>query len=132
VKNSFVYLTFERILIIHDEMIEHYSGSHGVRDLPLLESALARPQATFAAEDLYKTVFDKAAVLIHSIIMNHAFVDGNKRTATASMEIFLDLNGYILQVEQEEFVNAALNLESKKWSIEKLSEWLKENSIKEN
>ncbi len=126
------FLTFEQIIAIHDSQIELFGGSHGIRDFTLLESALMRPQATFGGKDLYDTIFDKAAVLMHSLIMNHPFIDGNKRTGTVSTIAFLKLNELTLMVDQEELVDAALKLESKKWSIEQVSDWLKENSEKEN
>ena len=67
-----------------------------MRDVTLLESAVARPQSSFDGEDLYPTLFYKAAALMHSLLKNHQFVDGNKRTALASAGIFLKLNGYNL------------------------------------
>ncbi len=126
--SSIVFLTFEQILIIHDDQIEWYGGGHGIARLPLLESAIMRPQASFGGEDLYPTIFNKAAALMHSLIMNHAFVDGNKRTGTVSAIVFLDLNSYKLKVGQEKLIQAALNVGSKKWNIDKLSSWLKRHS----
>ena len=126
--SSMVFLTFEQILVIHDDQIERYGGSHGIARLSLLESAVMRPQASFGGEDLYPTIFDKAATLMHSLIMNHAFVDGNKRTGTVSAIVFLELNGYKLRVGQKELIQTALNVESKKWNIDKLSSWLKRHS----
>jgi len=124
------YLTLEELLIIHEDQIERYGGSSGLRDLGLLESALFRPQSTFGGEDLYETIFDKAAVLLHSLLMNHAFVDGNKRTAMASCLVFLEMNSYTLFVSQDEVVDAALSVENKKWDVEKITSWLKKNSRK--
>ena len=72
------YLTPEQVLFIHYRMIEGTGGSHGIRDITLLQSVLARPMATFAKNDLYPDTFSKAASLMHSIIKNHSFVDGNK------------------------------------------------------
>jgi len=68
-------------------------GSHGVRDLHLLEAAAARPQATFEGKDLYSDIFSKAAALLDSIIRNHPFLDGNKRTAIGAACLFLERNG---------------------------------------
>lgn len=75
------YLTVKDVLLLHQMQIDAFGGSHGLRDLGLLESALMRPQATFDEADLYKSLFDKGAALLHSLLMNHQFVDGNKRTA---------------------------------------------------
>ena len=75
------HLTAEQVLFIHYRLIEETGGIHGIRDIPLLQSAVARPMATFGSDDLYPDIFSKAAALMHSIIKNHPFVDGNKRTS---------------------------------------------------
>lgn len=124
------YLTLEQILVIHEDQIDRYGGSHGLRELSLLESAIFRPQTTFSGEDLYLTLFDKSASLLHSILLNHPFVDGNKRTAIVSTIVFLMLNGWELQVEQEELIEKLLETVSKKYTIEIISNWLKDNSKK--
>lgn len=89
-----------------------------------------RPQTTFGGHDLYPSIFNKAAAMMHSLIMNHAFVDGNKRTGTVSALVFLELNGYKLEIGQKGLVEAALNVRHKKWDIDKLSSWLKKHSRK--
>lgn len=123
-----IYLTLEQVLLIHEDQVVRYGGSSGLRNLPLLESAIFRPQSSFGGDDLYRTVFHKAAALMHSIILNHAFVDGNKRTGTASMLVFLELNGYRLYVSQKSLEEAAVKVESKKWDIEQIFSWLRKNS----
>lgn len=122
-----VYLTLEILLAIHDSMIEKYGGSFGVRDLGLLDSALARPQSSFAGEDLYPTILDKAATLFHSLIFNHAFVDGNKRTTLTTTARFLFVNGYELKAADEELINFPLRVENQHLDIEKISDWLKKH-----
>jgi death-on-curing protein len=87
------YLTLVEVLNLHRQIIEQSGGALGIRDLGALQSALAQPRMTFSGEDLYSTLVDKAAALGFSIIMNHPFVDGNKRTGHAAMETFLVLNG---------------------------------------
>lgn len=123
-----IYLTLEQMLLIHEDQVVRYGGSSGLRNLPLLESAIFRPQSSFGGDDLYRTVFHKAAALMHSIILNHAFVDGNKRTGTASMLVFLELNGYRLYVSQKKLEEASVKVESKEWSIGQISSWLRKNS----
>jgi death-on-curing protein len=123
-----VFLTLEQVLVIHDNQIERYGGSHGVANFPLLESAIMRPQTTFGGKDLYSTLFDKAAALVHSLVMNHVFVDGNKRTAAVSGVLFLELNGYRLEVSQRELVEAILSVRDKRWDIKRLSSWFRERS----
>lgn len=125
-----IYLTLEQVIIIHEDQVMRYGGSSGLRDVSLLESAVFRPQSSFGGEDLYPTVFDKASALIHSLILNHPFVDANKRTGTASMLVFLELNGYELEVSQKTLVNTVLRIESKKINVEKLSAWLKKYTKK--
>ena len=87
------YLPLEQVLELHRLEVRHFGGSAGLRDRGSLEAALGRPQMTFAGEDLYPDVESKAAALMHSIVMNHPFVDGNKRTGAAAAEFFLNLNG---------------------------------------
>ena len=101
------YLTLNEILSLHQQLIAQFGGSAGVYNLNALESALAQPRMRFGGEDLYPTLAEKAAALGFSPIKNHAFVDGNKRTAHAAMEIFLLLNGYEIDApvdEQEHIV----------------------------
>jgi death on curing protein len=125
-----IFLTLDEVLAIHHEEVEKFGGSHGVRDLNLLDSAVQRPQSSFMGEDLYPTVFDKAAALMHSILLNHPFVDANKRTATVSAAYFLHLNGYAVEAKQKELMNFALKVESKELNLEEISKWLKMHSGK--
>lgn len=124
-----LFLTLEQVLFIHEDQVDRYGGSHGVRDLGLLESAILRSQTTFGGVDLYITIFDKAAALMHSLLLNHPFVDGNKRTAVVSALSFLELNGYSLKVNDKELEKFALMVENKKPSIEFIANWLKKHSI---
>ncbi len=117
------YLTAEQVLFIHARLISETGGTHGIRDLGLLQSAIARPGATFDGQDLYPDVFYKAAALMDSLLRNHPFVDGNKRTAITSAGMFLRLNGYRLKVsnaELEQFVFSALQ---EHWAVERLANW---------
>ncbi|MCG2786444.1 MAG: type II toxin-antitoxin system death-on-curing family toxin [Anaerolineae bacterium] len=117
------YLTPEQVLFIHARLVTETGGAHGVRDLGLLLSALARPQTTFDGQDLYPDLFHKAGALMESLLQNHPFVDGNKRTAITATGMFLRLNGYILTTsnpELEQFTFAAL-LEH--LSVETMAAW---------
>lgn len=125
------YLTLEQILVIHEDQIERYGGTSGLRNLELLESALFRPQSTFDGNDLYENIFEKASALIHSLILNHPFVDGNKRTGIVAGFVFLEINGFSLQIEQKELVEKALLIPPKKHTIKKTAKWLKEKSLKQ-
>lgn len=123
------YLTPQQILAIHDRMIKLFGGSNGIRDLGLLESAAARPQASFDGVDMYETIFEKSAELLRSLLKNHPFVDGNKRTAVASTGIFLKLNGYRLLNQHEKELEFALKVENESVSFEDIAAWLKKYSI---
>ena len=87
------FVTLREVLELHPRVLEQSHGLFGIRDLGGLQSALAQPRMTFDGEDLYPTLIEKASALGFSIIQNHPFIDGNKRTAHAAMEIFLILNG---------------------------------------
>jgi death-on-curing family protein len=124
------YLTLEEVLAIHFDQINRYGGSHGVRELNLLIAAISRPQATFGGFDLYSDVFSKASALLQSLVMNHPFVDGNKRTAIVSTARLLAINGYELKMARKDLINITLEVESKKKSIEGVASWLKKHSKK--
>ncbi|HEX7542557.1 MAG TPA: type II toxin-antitoxin system death-on-curing family toxin [Patescibacteria group bacterium] len=126
-KNT-TYITLDIVLAIHDDMVDKYGGSHGIRDLGLIQSAIARPQSSFGGDDLYPNVFDKAAALFHSLMFNHPFIDGNKRTTIVSTARFLSLNGFELDVSQEDFVAFLLLVANKHLSIEKISKWIENHS----
>ena len=123
------YLTPEQVLFIHYRLIEETGGSHGIRDLSMLQSALARPMATFDRKDLYPDLFSKAASLMHSIIKNHPFVDGNKRTAIAVASIFLFRNGYNLKVSNKELERFTLKVAREDIELREIAHWFKRHSI---
>lgn len=124
------YLTTLQVIAIHDQLIKRFGGSQGIRDLSLIKSAVGRPQASFGGEDMYKTVFDKAGSLFHSILKNHPFVDGNKRTAYSSAALFLKINGYKLTNVHNEAVEFSVRVETEDLTVSEISSWLKKNSEK--
>ena len=124
------FIPLEDVIFIHEAIINEIGGKSGVRDFTLLHSAIFRPQASFGGQDLYLTIFDKAASLIHSLLLNHPFNDGNKRTALASCERFLNINGIAITASQKEKVQFTLNIESKKFNFEDIAKWLKNHSKK--
>ena len=83
-------LTIQEVLIIHSEVLKLHGGANGIRDAGGIESAIARPFQTFGGNDLYPTIFEKAAAIGESIIMNHPFIKGNKRTAFGVMNKILE------------------------------------------
>lgn len=102
----------------------------GVRDIGLLESAVFRPQASFDDKDLYPGIFDKAAALLQSLLKNHPFVDGNKRTALSSAGLFLRINRYRLKNMHKEEVKFAIRVDNEHLSLEQIADWLKRHSEK--
>jgi len=121
------YLTLNEVLTLHDRLIVQTGGSIGVRDIGRLESSLAQPRMTFDGAELYPTLAEKAATLGFSIIQNHPFLDGNKRTGHAAMEIFLFLNGFDIQSSVDEQEKVVLQVASGMMSRELFSGWV--NSV---
>ena len=119
------HITLMEVLKLHGQIIDHSGGAQGIRDLGLLESAIAQPLMTFGGEDLYPSLIDKAAALSFSIIMNHPFVDGNKRTGHAAMEVFLVLNRLEIDSTVDEQEKILLALASGEVEREAFVEWLK-------
>jgi death on curing protein len=122
------YLTAEQILFLHARMVAEIGGSHGVRDLSLLLSAVGRPQASFDNQDLYPDLFLQAAALVDSLINNHPFVDGNKRTGIAAAALFLHANGQRLQVSNTDLEKFTLEVAQSKKKIEEIAAWLRINT----
>lgn len=122
------FLNIQQVLVIHESIIENYGGRQGIRDLALLESAIYRPQTIFEGEFLYEDLYEMASVLSTSIILNHPFIDGNKRTGIALILVFLEINGIILNAKVDDLVNLALNIATKKWDIKQTAEWIRKNS----
>jgi death on curing protein len=86
------FLDIQDVLSLHADQVDLYDGEHGVRDMGLLESAVAQPRATFDGEYLHKDVFEMAAAYMFHIVQNHPFFDGNKRTGAVAALAFLDIN----------------------------------------
>lgn len=118
------YLTLPEVLEAHERILRQSGGEPGLLHLGALESALAQPRMTFDGQDLYPTIAEKAAALGFSLIQNHPFVDGNKRTAHAAMEVFLVLNGYQIQATVEEQEDTILNVAAGKSGREAFTGWL--------
>jgi death-on-curing protein len=96
------FLNQEDVLLLHADQIESFGGTHSVRDEGLLDSALAQPKITFGGELLHPTLAEQAAAYLYHLSRNHPFVDGNKRTAFAAMDTFLEVNGYCLTLSDDE------------------------------
>ncbi len=115
------------LLIIHALVLQETGGAIGVRDLHTLTSAVSRPFATFEGQDLYPDLFHKVAALIHSIIMFHPFVDGNKRVGLVAGDVCLRMNGHRL-VSSEEVESFFWSIARGEQSVESIAEWLREHT----
>jgi death-on-curing protein len=122
------FLTPEQVLFLHARLIEETGGSHGVRDLGLLLSALGRLQASFDNQDLYPDIFSKAAALMDSLIRNHPFVDGNKRTGISAASLFLRRNGYRLTASNAELEALTLAVTQSQKTIQQIADWFRSHS----
>lgn len=121
-----LYLAAEQVLRIHQRQVERFGGSGGVRDPGALEAAVSRPQATFGGDDLYPDPAAKAAALLESLVSNHPFVDGNKRTAAMSAELFLLFNGYELTTEDPDFEEVTMATARGELGAEELAIWFRQ------
>jgi death-on-curing protein len=123
--NSVAFLSLDEALAIHDAVIEAFGGSAGVRDLGLLESALYRPQSGY-----YDDLPSMAAAFFESLINNHPFVDGNKRVAFFGTDVFLRMNGYLLEVESATAHAALMALfDTGTCDLEHLRPWFEQSIV---
>ncbi len=120
------YLSVAQALALHDEQRRRHGGAAGIRDRGALEAALARPAMTFDGEDLYGDLAAKAAALMHSMALNHPFVDGNKRVAAHAALVFIALNGGDFDVAPEELVDTTLAVAQGTLTIEALAIWFRQ------
>lgn len=123
------FVSLGEALKAHRRVIERSGGASGVRDLGALESALAQPRMTFGGEDLYPTLAEKAAALGFSIIQNHPFVDGNKRTGHALLETFLVLNGFEIDANVDDQERLVLAIASGECGRADLINWLQAHVV---
>ena len=122
-------ISIKEVEEFHQILIEAFGGANGIRDLAALESALARPFQTFDDNELHPTPIHKAAALIESILINHPFVDGNKRTGYVLMRIYLISNGLDIQASQEEKYDFVINIASGQTKFESIHEWLAKHVV---
>jgi death-on-curing protein len=104
------FLTIEEVLAIHADQIARYGGSLGTRDLGLLESALATPAAMFGGQYLHGDIFEMAAAYGFHLVKNHAFIDGNKRVGAVAVDVFLKLNGLLLQAHDQRYYELIIDI----------------------
>lgn len=124
-------ITLNQVEQIHKILIDQFGGSHGVRDYGTLSSALSRPYSTFDGNELYPTAIQKAAALIESILINHPFVDGNKRTGYVLMRLLLIEHSLDINATQDEKYQFVIRIASSKSNFNDIIYWL-EHHIKKN
>ncbi len=123
------YLTLAELLELHLIVLERWGGSGGIRDIGALESALAQPHQSFSGQDLYPDLATKAAALCFSLVLNHPFIDGNKRVGHAAIEVFLLLNGHELRAPVDEQEQLMLQLAAGNLKRDTLVEWIQQHMV---
>lgn len=122
------YLTLEEVTDLHRRVVAQSGGSDGLRDAAGLDSALAQPRMAFGGADLYPTLTDKAAALAFSLVLNHPFIDGNKRVGHAALETYLILNGYELEAPTDEQELVILKLAAGALPRETFTSWVRQHA----
>lgn len=122
-----IFFSKKQVIKLHSDLIKETGGSDGLRDEGLLDSALSTPFQTFENTDVYPSIQQKAARLAYGLVMNHAFIDGNKRIGAHIMLVFLALNGIELSYTQEELSAVILDVASGEKSSEQLVKWISEH-----
>jgi len=125
------YLSLTQLLRVHERQIRAFGGSLGLRDKGAAEAALARPQMTFGGEDLYPDLESKAAALMHSIVLNHPFIDGNKRAGVMAAELLLRINAVELIAGDDEMAEMTLVVARGEVTAEAVSIWLRQRCRRE-
>jgi death-on-curing protein len=123
------YLSLKEVLELHRLLLASSGGLAGVRDLGLLESAVAQPLMTFGGQELYPTLVEKAAALGFSLIKNHPFNDGNKRVGHAALETFLVLNGHEINSPVDEQERVVLAVAAGEFDRDAFTDWLRARVI---
>ena len=119
-----IRLSKEQVILLHKRLIETTGGSDGIRDIGMLDSALANPFQSFENKELYPSVQAKAAQLCFGIVKNHPMIDGNKRLGAHVMLVFLALNGYEIVYTQQELSGVILDLASGKMDADDILQWI--------
>ena len=114
---------------LHTQLENAFVLSSGVRDENLLASAVNTPFQTFMGNDLYPSIYDKAAQLCYGIANNHPFTDGNKRTALHSMYVYLIINGFDITATQQDVENLIIDIAAGNMTNTELAQWLQENTV---
>lgn len=123
-----IFLMLDEVIAIHSDQIGRYGGSIGIRDVGLLDSALAMPQASFDGSYLHETLHEMAAAYLYHIVQNHPFVDGNKRTGLMVAIAFMGLNGVSLVADQDALCEMVVAVAAGQRSKSEVAIFLQENT----
>jgi death on curing protein len=121
-------ISTEEVLKIHKLLIDQFGDSHGVRDKSFLNSAINRPFATFDQQELYPEPVDIAAAILESIVTNHPFIDGNKRTGYVLARLLLLKSGLDNEATQEDKYEMVIAVSKGEWRLEQIRNWMTERS----
>lgn len=121
------FLSIENIILFHEKIVKETGGSAGIRDRGLIESALNRAFMTYDGKDLYPSITEKIAVMAHSLISNHGFVDGNKRIGVAVMVILLKMNNIKVSYTQQELIDLGLKTAEGLMREKDIFNWIREH-----
>lgn len=120
-------ITFEEVLIIHTRVIKEFGGADGIRDRGLVDAAISRPFQTFDGQELYPSAIEKAAAIIESVLNNHPFVDGNKRTGYVLLRLILLNNNLDITASQAEKYDFVIRIANGTDKFEQIKSWLEKN-----
>jgi len=123
-----LFPTVDQILQLHQDQIDKYGGSAGVRDMTLVESAVNAPSASFGGQFLHTDIFEMAAALLFALVQNHAFIDGNKRVGTAAALVFLEANGVEIDNREPEFSDLVLRVASSRARKDEVAKYFRKRS----
>ena len=116
-------------ILAHKQLVDKYGGSHGIRDVGALESAINRPFMTFDSVDLYPSVIEKAAAIVESLLINHPFIDGNKRIGYFMMEFLLFKEQKMIILSEEKQYAFTIQVAEGKLNTDQISAWIRSNSV---
>jgi death-on-curing protein len=120
------YLSVTQVIELHRKQVLRFGGARGLRDRGSLEAAVARPAMTFGGEDLYPDLPSKAAAMMHSLVLNHPFLDGNKRVAAHAALVLLLVNGWEFDVMSEDLSATTLAVAAGEMDVEALTIWFRQ------
>lgn len=123
-----LFLDLDNVLRLHRSLIEHYGGPDGTRDMALLQSAVAMPQAGYGGQLLHSDIFEMAAAYLYHIVQNHPFIDGNKRTGAAAAIVFLSMNGIEIDADEDGLVTLTIDVATGRSGKKEIAEFFRKIS----